>query len=177
MNPDLNSQLQDAIAAESDLSSARELQLEAENMALKESLRRNFSLFEAILSSGRDGVALTGPDRRIVRVFKGLTGVDKNSFSGHLVELLAVPEDTEIVVDAYRRLLAGGTGKVQFIARFPRADGTLGIYSVTLTDMLDNPDVRGIIWNYSESAEIRPGPLTSAGDLVESAEGSNEMLL
>ena len=131
--------------------SPREMQLEEENLRLKETISSNFKLFEAILSNGRDGVTLTGPDRRIVRVLRGLTGIDPNSFSGHLVDLLAVPEDREMVVDAYRQLLNGGVGKVEIVVRFPDGDGAPCTYAATLTDMLDNPDVRGIVWNYSES--------------------------
>jgi hypothetical protein len=125
-------------------------QLEEENILLEEVLRRNSLMFEALLSNGHDGIALTGPDRRIVRVIKGLTDADADSLSGVLIDSLAVPEDRQTIVDAYRRLVHGLCGKVTIAVRVPRTDGMILKYSATLTDMLDNPSVQGVVWNYSE---------------------------
>lgn len=51
--------------------SERIVQLEEENLMLDEALHRNSRMFEALLSNGRAGITLTGPDRRIVRLSKG----------------------------------------------------------------------------------------------------------
>jgi PAS domain-containing protein len=139
--------------------SARVAQLEADNVLLDETISRNSRLFAALLSNGRQGITLTGPDRRIVRVVKGLTGIDPTSLCGQLVDSLAVPEDREIIAAAYRRLLDDRCGTTAFKARFPRADEAIGVYEVTLNDMLDNPDVQGIVWNYSEAAVREPSRL------------------
>ena len=118
--------------------------LEEENILLEEALRRNTRMFEALLSNGHEGITLTGPDRRIVRVVKGLTGIDPNVLPGQLIDSLAVPEDRQIVVEAYRQLLEDNCGRVRIVVRLFRADGTIGVHSATLTDMLDNTNVQGI---------------------------------
>jgi PAS domain S-box-containing protein len=106
-------------------------------------------MFEALLSNCHDGITLTGTDRRIVRVIKGLSGIDPRILVGRLVEAVAVPEDQQTIVDAYRQLLQGRCGKIKVEFRLLRADGTIAAFAATLTDMLDDPNVQGIVWNYS----------------------------
>ena len=144
--------------------SERVAQLEEENTILEEVLLRNSRMFEALLRNGHDGITLTGPDRRIVRVIKGTTGFDSNSLCGQLIESLAVPEDRETIVDAYRHLLEGGCGKLTVRVRTPRADGSIELHVATLTDMLDNPYVQGIVWNYSAYNSVAPDLFQSEGE-------------
>jgi PAS domain S-box-containing protein len=123
--------------------------LEEENALLEEALSRNGKLFEALLSGSNQGITLTGPDRRIVRVVKGLTDFNAVSLAGESIERLAIPDDRESIVEAYRQLLAGRRRKIGIVVRVMRADGEVVRHAATLTDMLDNPCVQGIVWNYS----------------------------
>lgn len=123
--------------------------LEEENQRLEEALRRNAKIFEQLLVNGDQGIALTGPDRRIVRVIRGLTGVEPDSLVGTPVEWRVAEEDRPAVIDAYRKLLERTCQKVQLVVRIPHADRKVAVYSVTLTDMLENPDIQGIVWNYA----------------------------
>jgi PAS domain S-box-containing protein len=127
----------------------RVAQLESENTLLEETLQRNHRMFEALLRNCQHGITLTGPDRRIVRVVKGLTGIDPTSLQGQLIDSLAVPEDRQTIVDAYRTLLSGACARVDIVVRVLRADGTTAVHMATLTDMLDDTNVQGIVWNYS----------------------------
>jgi PAS domain-containing protein len=129
--------------------SERVAELEHDNMQLDEVLSRNTRMFEALLCNGAEGITLTGPDRRIVRVIKGLTGIDPASLTGRPIESLAVPEDRQCIVDAYGRLLQGDCGKIAILVRVTLPDGAIALHRATLTDMLDNPNVQGIVWNYS----------------------------
>ena len=129
--------------------SERVSQLEQENNRLQEVLCRNSRMFTALISNSNDGITLTGPNRRIVRVIKGLTGIEPVSLSGVLIDSLAIPEDRPVIVDAYRQLLQGSCGKITIAVRVPRANGSVALHTATLTDMLDNPDIQGIVWNYS----------------------------
>ena len=138
----------------------RVAQLEEENLALDEVLRRNNRMFDALLCHGHFGITLTGPDRRIVRVVNALTDLDTASLTGQLVESLAVPEDRQIIVDAYGRLLKDRCGTITLVIRAPRADATVISFAATLTDMLDNPNVQGIVWNYAVLSS--PDPLKTA---------------
>jgi len=123
--------------------------LEEENELLEEALGRNTRMFEALLRESDQGIALTGPDRTIVQVVKGLTGICTTSVAGRPLESLAVPEDREIILEAYRQLLEGEQQRVGLVIGVPRADGEVVRLAATLTDMLDDPCVLGIIWNYS----------------------------
>jgi PAS domain-containing protein len=139
--------------------SERVAQLEQENALLEEVLHRNTRMFEALLSNGSDGITLTGPDRRIVRIIKGLTDIDPNLLIGRLVDTAAFPEDRQIIADAYQQLLVGHCGQIKIEFRLVRADGTIAGFRATLTDMLDDPNVHGIVWNYSALPSCEPDPL------------------
>ncbi len=132
---------------------ARISELEEANANLQyldEAMRRNNALFEAVLANSWQGITLTGPDRRIIKVVRGLTGRSAPELQGTLVESLAVPEDHEIVIEAYRKLLRRACAKITIEFRVPRADGTMAWFSATLTDMLDDPNVQCIVWNYTD---------------------------
>lgn len=123
--------------------------LEEENELLEEALERNTQMFEALLRGSDQGIALTGPDRTIVRVVKGLTGMSATSLSGQPIELLAIPDDRSAILDAYQQLVGGVQSQVDLVVRVRRADGEVVRHAATLTDMLDDPCVQGIVWNYS----------------------------
>ncbi len=113
-------------------------------------MRRNTALFEALLANAGVGIALTGPDRRIVRVVRGLTGFRKEEVVGTLIESVVLPEDQPGVLACYQLLLSRSRTQInrRFLVR--RADGAVRCFSVTLTDMLDDPNVQGIVWNYED---------------------------
>lgn len=117
---------------------------------LDEVMRRNNALFDALLANSSAGITLTGPDRRIVRVVRGLTGFSPEDLTGVLIESLAVPEDREVVKECYKLLLSRQCRQVRREIRAPRADGAIRWFSITLTDMLDDQNVQGIVWNYQD---------------------------
>lgn len=132
---------------------ARISELEESNANLQlldEAMRRNNALFEALLANSWQGIALTSPDRRILKVVRGLTGRSAAELTGVLIESLAVPEDHEVVIEAYRQLLRRACAKITIELRAPRADGTVAWFSATVTDMLDDPNVQCIVWNYTD---------------------------
>jgi PAS domain-containing protein len=134
-------------------------ELVEENVRLKrleDVVNRNNALFEALVMNGNDGIALTGPDRRILKIVRGLTGFDTNSLPGAFVDAVAIPEDRPIVVEAYRQLLSGSCKSAKIEIRLRRADSRVVLHSATLTDMLDNPNVQGIVWNYRVSGTACP---------------------
>jgi hypothetical protein len=134
-------------------------ELVEENVRLKrleDVVKRNNALFEALVMNGNDGIALTGPDRRILKVVRGLSGFDTSSLPGALVDSVAIPEDRPIVVEAYRRLLSGSCKSTKIEIRAQHADSRIALHSATLTDMLDNPNVMGIVWNYRVSGTACP---------------------
>ncbi len=138
--------------------SERAAQLEEENLRLEEVLQRNSRIFEDLLTNGHAGITVTGPDRRIVRVIKSFNGIDVGALAGRQIDSLMVAQDRQAVVDAYRELLDGRCGKIKVLVRVPQADGSIVLYASTLTDMLDNPNIQGIVWNYSTYPFLELGP-------------------
>ncbi len=132
-----------------ELLAERAAQLEEENQRLEEAIARNSRVFRELLITGEGGITLTAPDRRIVRVIKGVTGVDPEALVGQPIDVMVVPEDRQTVIDAYRHLLEERRGKVQIVVRVRSAGGDMALYGATLTDMLENPDIQGIVCNYS----------------------------
>lgn len=141
---------------------ARISELEEANANLRlldEAMKRNNALFEAVLANSWQGIMLTGPDRRILKVVRGLTGRRGPELQGGLIESFAVPEDRERIVEAYDKLLRRECAKVTIELRVPRADGTIAWFSATVTDMLDDPNVQCIVWNYADiTREKQPAP-------------------
>jgi PAS domain S-box-containing protein len=132
---------------------ARISELEEANANLQyldEAMRRNNALFEAILANSWQGITLTGQNRRILKVVRGLAGRPQGELQGALVESLALPDDREIIIEAYRKLLRRACAKITIEFRMPRADGTIAWFSATVTDMLDDPNVQCIVWNYTD---------------------------
>ena len=41
-------------------------------------------------------------------------------------------------------------GKVRIVVRVRNSEGNIALYDATLTDMLENPDIQGIVCNYSK---------------------------
>ena len=141
------------IASETDLQMERlrerAAQLEEENIRLEETLRRNSKAFQDLLINGDAGIVLTGPDRRIVQVIQGISGMDPDSCTGRTIESFVIEEDRQIVVDAYRDLLEQRRSKVKILVRVPCPDDTVVLFAATGSDMLSNPNIQGIVWNYS----------------------------
>jgi hypothetical protein len=134
----------------------RIVQLERENLQLQEALDHNRRLFGALIRNGCHGITLTGPHRRIVQVFKGLTGFDVGALPGKLIDSLAIPEDRQAIVDAYRNLMQRKSRQIVLTVRFPQANGVIMRVIATVTDMLDDVDVMGIVWNYSLDTSFDP---------------------
>jgi predicted nuclease with TOPRIM domain len=134
---------------EFELLAERAAELEEENQRLEEALRRNSRVFDELLITGDAGMALAGPDRRIVRVIRGVTGIDPQALVGRRIDELAVPEDRRLIVDAFQQLIERRRRKVRLFVRVRNSEGDVGLYRATLTDMLENPDIQGIVCNYS----------------------------
>ncbi len=152
-------------------------ELEQENANLRrldESIRRNTAMFEAMMANSSAGIALMGPDRRIVKIVRAAMGFGRNDLVGLPVETLIHPEDQEILVDCYEQLLRGSAKSVEFEGRLWRPDGSLGWVVAKFTDMLDDPNVQAIVCNYSDVTEQRQRDLLLAefAVIVESADSA-----
>jgi len=150
-------------------------ELEQENASLRsldEAISRNNALFEALVANSSAGIALTGPDRRIVRVVRAVLGYSRSEVSGVPLDILIHPADRGLLTGCYEELLSRRSGSVEFEGRFRRPDGSFGWVSAVFTDMLDDPNVHAIVCNYTDITQQKEGDLIAAefAAMVESSE-------
>ena len=139
---------------------------------LDEAVRRNMAMFEALVANSSEGIALTGPDRRIVKIVKAVLGYDPADLSGAPFDSILHVEDADILVDCYVELLSRRSTSIEFEGRFRRPDGSYGWLRAKLTDMLDDPDVQAIVCNYTDITRHKQHDLMAAefAAIVESAD-------
>jgi PAS domain S-box-containing protein len=162
-------------AAQIEKLTSRLSELEQENANLRlldETIRRNTAMFEALVSNSSDGIALAGPDRRMVRVVRTALGYSPMQVIGMPFEAIIHAEDQHILLDCYNQLLDGRSKSVEFEGRFQRPDGSTGWVLAKLTDMLDDPDVQAIVCNYTDvtTRKQRDLMLDEFAAIVESAD-------
>lgn len=150
-------------------------ELEEENANLRlldEAITRNTAMFEALLAHSSDGIALMGPDRRIVRVVRTAMGFTAGEVAGLPIESLIHPDDQGILVECYDRLLKGCSKSEEFEGRICRPDGSIRWVLAKFTDLLDDPNVQAIVCNYSDVTQWKQRDLILAefAAIVESSD-------
>lgn len=128
-------------------------ELENENANLRlldETITRNTAMFEALLENSSGGIALIGPDRRIVRLVRAAVGFVPGEVAGLALESILHPEDQGILIDCCNQLLNGSRKSVEFEGRVCIPDGSIRWVLARLTDMLDDPNVQAIVCNYAD---------------------------
>jgi PAS domain S-box-containing protein len=149
-------------------------ELEQENAnfrLLDDTITRNTAMFEALIANSSDGIALTGPDRRVVRVVRAAMGFSAGEVVGLPLECILHPDDQAILVDCYDQLLTGRAKTMEFEGRVC-GHGSVRWVLAKLTDMLDDPNVQAIVCNYSDVTERKQRELIMAefAAIVESAD-------
>ncbi len=129
---------------------------------LHQTIERNNRMFEALLASSRDGIALTRLDGVIIRVIRGLAGWEPGMAAGMSVFALIHPDDVARVRDAYRQFAEKRAVKVEQNVRLVQPDGSHVRIASTMTDMLDDPAVHAIVHNYRRLLDPATCDLTTA---------------
>ena len=115
---------------------------------LVQTIERNNRLFEALLASSRDGIALTRLDGVLIRVICSVAGWEPDELAGRSLFTLIHPDDAERVRDSYRQMAEKRAAKLEQEVRMLRPDGSVVRVSGTMTDLLDDPAVQAIVHNY-----------------------------
>jgi PAS domain S-box-containing protein len=116
-------------------------------------LEEQVHLFEALLASSHDGIAITRPDGTLIRVVRSVlgyatAGVD---LAGRNIRSLVYAEDLHIMEASYRRVVEQGERYVEHELRLVRPDGGIAWVEGSMTNMLDHPAVRAIVLNYRDA--------------------------
>lgn len=129
---------------------------------LQETIERNNRMFEALLASSHDGIALTRLDGVLIRVIRSIAGWDPAELAGVSVFRLIHPEDVERMRECYRQIAARRVVKVSHEVRLLRPDGSSVWVAGTVSDMLDDPAVQAIVHNYARLHEGKGHELAAA---------------
>jgi PAS domain S-box-containing protein len=122
---------------------------------LEDTLRRNNGLFEALLTASQDGIVLMSPDARIIRVIKSVLGYGSMLTSGLSLYDLIHPEDQAAMRECYSQIVRHRVPQVHYEVRMLNSVGSTVWVEGTITDMLDNPSVLGIVHNSRDVTQRR----------------------
>ena len=140
-----------------------ELEQELRNTRrLHETIERNNRLFEALLSSSQDGIALTRLDGVVIRVIRSVAGWKPAEIAGRSVFDLVHPEDVGWMRECYRQIAEKRAPKKSHEVRLVTPDGSSIRVAGTVTDMLDDPAVQAIVHNYGSVMGRAASELTAA---------------
>lgn len=115
---------------------------------LQLTIERNNHLFEALLASSQDGIALTRLDGSMIRIVRPIAGWDPGDTAGMTVFDFVHPEDAPAVRETYRQFAEKRISRISHELRLLRPDGSAVRIEGTVTDMLDDPAVQAIVHNY-----------------------------
>src|SRR5256885_7175254 len=85
-------------------------------------------------------------------------GFDPDVWVGDRIAPYVHPDDRPAVFEQYGRLLTEPNATVSCQARMSHVDGSWRWVDVTFTNLLQNPNVRGVVTNRRDMTEARPYP-------------------
>ncbi|MDR3702396.1 MAG: PAS domain S-box protein [Candidatus Sulfopaludibacter sp.] len=129
---------------------------------LQETIERNNRMFEALLASSHDGIALTRLDGILIRVIRSVAGWNPAELAGVPVFRLIHPDDVKQMRECYRQIAEKRVAKVSHEVRLMRPDGSSIRVVGTVSDMLDDPAVQAIVHNYASITEGKSQELVAA---------------
>lgn len=139
--------------------------LEEENARLRgleTAIRRNTTMFQALMAHSSEGITLLAPDGTVVRVVRSLLGYGPVQLSGAFMESLVHPDDRPIFADCLRKLRNQSDQSVEFEGRFLLPDGRVAWLEMKLTDLVDDPNVHAIVCNYRDITSLKERELVVA---------------
>ena len=127
---------------------------------LEETIKRNNRLFEALLVSSKDGIALTRPDATVIRIIKSALDYGSTEVTGLSIFDLIHPDDRVAMRQCYAELMKGHGSRVRHEVRMLSPDGSPVWVESTVTNMLDDPNVQAIVHNYRNITQRKAAEIT-----------------
>jgi two-component system cell cycle sensor histidine kinase/response regulator CckA len=127
-----------------------------ERVAAEEALREREALYHALLTNGSDLIAILSATGELVYQSpsgKSVFGYESEALMGTSVFELLHPDDLEQGTGVFAAVIADPTTTRINEVRFRRGDGGWAVGECTVTNMLDNPAVRGIVVNTRDITE------------------------
>ena len=127
-----------------------------ERKEAEEALRRSEERFRSLVQNSSDGITIIEADGTIVDdspAVEKVLGYKPDERVGSNAFDYANPNDLEQGTQILRNLLANPGTQKTLEFPWPHKDGSLLYLEVTLTNLLDDPAVRGIVFNWRDITE------------------------
>jgi PAS domain S-box-containing protein len=128
-------------------------ELETEDSAifqLEETIRRNTRVFQALLRQSHEGILLVTPEMTVLRLIHPLMGYPESELIGLPILSLVHPKDVASVSEAFSSILTQQTQTTVCEYRTVTKDGACRWLELQMTDLLDDPDVEAVLFNYRD---------------------------
>jgi PAS domain S-box-containing protein len=117
---------------------------------LEDSVRRHARIFEKLLSGSHEGIMLVTLEMNILRVVHTAIGHSPDELIGLPVLSFVHPADQDLVTVAFSLLLTGRSQTAMCECRAADNQGSWRWIEVQMTDLLDDPDIAAILFNYRD---------------------------
>jgi PAS domain S-box-containing protein len=117
---------------------------------LEEAIRRNARVFEALLRHSQEGIVLVTPGMNVLRLIHPLTGYTESELVGRPFLSFIHPEDIASVNEGFSQLLNRQRQIFVCECRAMGRDGAWHWLELKMSDLLDDPDVGAILFNYRD---------------------------
>jgi diguanylate cyclase (GGDEF)-like protein/PAS domain S-box-containing protein len=121
-------------------------------------LRQSERRFKALVSNAADIIIVTdqaGIMRYVSPAFDRILGRSGDRYRDESMGTFLHPDDLARISEEFPPLLVDPTRVLTTVLRGQRADGRWRHFEVTITNRLDDPDVRGIVGNLHDITELR----------------------
>ncbi len=120
---------------------------------LEETIRRNARVFQALLFRNQEGIALVTSEMILLRVVHPILNHTESELIGLSPLSFIHPDDAASLQQAFSHLLAGQEKTATCECRAADTDGSWRWLELHMTDLLDDPDVAAILFNYRDVTE------------------------
>jgi diguanylate cyclase (GGDEF)-like protein/PAS domain S-box-containing protein len=124
---------------------------------VEDDLRQSETRFEAFLSNAADVIAVADGEGRLKYVspsFERTLGLSPDSYYGESTAKFIHPEDFERVREKFVTLASAPENAIRTQLRIRDSKGTWRQFEATITNQMDDPDVRGIVGNLHDITEL-----------------------
>lgn len=122
----------------------------------EDAIRRSEAMLKATVSNISDVIAIADENGSIKYISPNITkffGWDPNDLMGRSYLEAAHPDDRDMLRKEFELLLKEDGGKVVVEYRYKNKDGNYSFIELTAVNLLNNPDINGILANYNDITE------------------------
>ena len=130
----------------------------AGRQAVELELRQSERRFKALVSNAADIIIVTdqaGTMQYVSPAFERILGFSVDEYTEESMGSFVHPDDLERIADAFPPLIDDPSLVLHTDLRSQDAEGRWRYFEATITNRLDDPDVRGVVGNLHDNTELR----------------------